>query len=192
MALREGYMWRENVRPALQRAGLDPLRVENKVASGTPDVNYMDGWLELKCVDRWPARGGALALPHFTKEQRIFLRTRWQRGGNAWLLLKVVKTRDWLLFDGATAAELLGKGADHAALELRAAAVAKSFDPSVFVPWLKGEEGLPGGALARYYRLRCGQTPEVTAREAGISLTDLINMETGAAEPHVLLDHWQS
>ena len=85
---------------------LDAFAVENPAWPGTPDVNYQEGWIELKQATRWPARGGALKLDHFTKQQRYFLRSRWQNGGNIFLLLKV--GREWLLFDGDVAADHVG------------------------------------------------------------------------------------
>ena len=50
----ESAMWREG-RPFLIAARLDPVRVENPIGPGTPDVNLADGrWIELKCVPAWP------------------------------------------------------------------------------------------------------------------------------------------
>lgn len=86
---------------------LDAFAVENRAWPGTPDVNYQEGWIELKQAGRWPPKGGDLKLEHFTKQQRYFLRERWGNGGNVFLLLKV--GRDWLLFDGDVAARDVGR-----------------------------------------------------------------------------------
>jgi len=81
-------------------APLDGKPVENPAWPGFPDVNYIEGVVELKKVDRWPAREATpLKLDHFTREQRIFLERRWRKGGNAFLLLQVNKT--FLLYDGS-------------------------------------------------------------------------------------------
>lgn len=86
---------------------LDAVSVENSVYAGTPDVNYAEGWLELKWVRSWPKnRDTPLRVPHFTQQQKLWLTRRWRSGGAAYLLLKV--SRDWLLFDGPTAAKVLG------------------------------------------------------------------------------------
>lgn len=99
-------MW-DAIRPVLAR--LDPVRVENPVCCpGTPDVNYVGGWIELKYADRWPPRGGPLRIDHFTSQQRTWLRRRRAAGGRAFVLLKV-GTREWLLFDGVRAADVLGE-----------------------------------------------------------------------------------
>lgn len=94
---------------------LDAFSVENLCGSGTPDVNYMEGWIELKHKDEWPKRATSVVrLPHFTPQQRLRLRRRWHLGGNAYLLLQV--EQDWLLFDGGTAAVHVGR-CDRSTLE---------------------------------------------------------------------------
>lgn len=82
--------------------------MENPVKPGTPDVNYREGWIELKWLRRWPVRPDTVvAIDHFTIQQRRFLRDRWRRGGHAWLLLQV--RRDWLLFPGPVAHDIVGR-----------------------------------------------------------------------------------
>lgn len=86
---------------------LDAIAVENGVLPGTPDVEFIGGWVELKSVESWPKRADTpLRLPHFNPEQRAWLRRRCRRGGKAWLLLRV--GREWLLFRGDQAADILG------------------------------------------------------------------------------------
>jgi len=92
---------------------LDAVAVENPAGPGTPDVNYVEGWLELKWARRWPKRGGMLEMEHFTPQQRVWLTRRWRAGGNAHLLLQV--RREWLLFRGDVAANVVGH-ADRAML----------------------------------------------------------------------------
>lgn len=87
--------------------GLDPVRIENKLELGVPDVNYVEGWIELKWVRRPPIRGGVLTLDHFTPHQQTWLTRRTHSKGRAFLLLKV--SNEWLLFTGLSAAENLGK-----------------------------------------------------------------------------------
>ena len=94
---------------------LDAWSVENPCRPGTPDVNYIEGWIELKWKSDWPSRPGTpVRLPHFTPQQKLHLARRWLKGGNAYLLLQVAQ--DWLLFDGKTAAEHVGQE-NRAALE---------------------------------------------------------------------------
>lgn len=97
-------MW-GRVRKALK--GLDPVRVENRVELGTPDVNYVEGWLELKWQRKAPKRGGILRLDHeFMLEQRVWAIRRHHAGGRCFLFLKI--QNEWLLFYGYVAAEFLG------------------------------------------------------------------------------------
>ncbi len=96
---------RRNVITMLQP--LDAIAVENPAHIGTPDVCFIEGWIELKVVKRWPPRGGILRLEHFTNQQRVWLLRRCRLGGRAILLLQV--GLEWLLFDGETAANLVGR-----------------------------------------------------------------------------------
>ncbi len=100
----EAAMWR-SLRSVLRP--LDPVRVENPVVPGTPDLNYSHGWIELKFAKQWPPKEGPLRIDHFTRQQRAWLIRRRKAGGLAFVLLKVGKT-EWLLFDGAIAATVLG------------------------------------------------------------------------------------
>lgn len=88
----------------------DAISVENRVLPGTPDVEYIGGWVELKWLRRWPRNADVseVKIDHFTREQRVWLKRRWRRGGRAFLLLQA-NQRDWLLFDGETAAQRVGR-----------------------------------------------------------------------------------
>lgn len=103
----ESLFW-DKVKPLL--CGLHPVRIENAVALGTPDVNCSLGWIELKQVQTKdiPKRPDTiLSLDHYTNEQRIFQLKRSRAGGPCWLLLLLGS--EWLLFDAKTAWEKVGK-----------------------------------------------------------------------------------
>lgn len=87
---------------------LHAVAVENPVCPGTPDVNYADGMLELKSLPEWPTDPrSTLLVPHFTPQQRLWLRKRHLAGGRVHLLLKVED--DWLLIPGYEAAVHVGR-----------------------------------------------------------------------------------
>ena len=99
---------RQKVIQLLKKAKLDPVSVENPIYPGTPDLNYTCGWLELKWLRQWPTNDASVVkLDHFTREQRAWLKRRWGKGGNVFLLLQC--KMDWLLFDGETAAKYVGR-----------------------------------------------------------------------------------
>ena len=101
----ERGMW-NSLRPILKP--LDPVRIESPITPGNPDVNYTLGWIELKYMPRWPIKGGPLRVDHYTPEQRKWALRRKKAGGRVYLLLKVGRD-EWLLFDGAVAAQIIGK-----------------------------------------------------------------------------------
>jgi hypothetical protein len=113
----ESIFWRK-VRPILIAAKLDPVRVENPIHPGTPDVNLANGnWIELKSIECWPVRASTcLRIGHYTNQQRVWLYRRWKYApGSTFLLLEVRSVRQWLLFDGDVAAKIVGKStaAEH-------------------------------------------------------------------------------
>jgi hypothetical protein len=115
---------------------LDAFAVENRVRPGTPDVNYIDGWIELKWIRRWPRNADAsfVHLDHFTPQQRLWLKTRWRKGGRSFLLLQANQT-DWLLFDGETAAQVVGR-VTRPELYQRALATWKGLNEKELIEWL--------------------------------------------------------
>ncbi len=115
----ESAMWKY-LRPYLLRAKLDPVRVENPIHPGTPDVNLANGfWVELKSIEAWPVRANTtVSMAWYTPQQRVFLFRRWRFApGTTHLLLEVRATKQWLLFDGDVAAKIVGRvtAAEHQA-----------------------------------------------------------------------------
>jgi len=97
-------------RPRVLRALklLHGVAIESPIKAGTPDVNFCEGWVELKTLKAWPVRPDTIVrLPHYTLHQRRWLRDRWRVGSSAWLLLSV--RREWLLFTGQDAHDKAGK-----------------------------------------------------------------------------------
>ena len=86
---------------------LDAMAVENPARPGTADVNYIEGWIELKQLRRWP-RSPSDIVPcgHFRPGQRVWIRRRARKGGRVHVLLQV--HADWLLLPGGWAADNLG------------------------------------------------------------------------------------
>lgn len=103
----EESMW-GRVRRAL--SGLDPVRVENRCETGTPDVNYVEGWIELK-IGEAPKRKGIFKIDHYTSQQRTWAVRRAHSGGRVFLFLKV--SNEWILLKGEVAAQYL----NHTTLE---------------------------------------------------------------------------
>jgi hypothetical protein len=87
----------------------DALAVENPAFPGTPDVNCTLGWIELKQHPCWPriTADRPVLCPKFTPQQRVWLIRRTRAGGIADLLWKI--GQEWLLFDGQTAARIVGR-----------------------------------------------------------------------------------
>lgn len=87
---------------------LHAISIENSCGVGTPDVNYVHGWIELKAMPHWPAGATTpLRIPHYTNEQKIWAVKRARTGGRCDLLLKV--ETEWFCFEGDIAAQHLGK-----------------------------------------------------------------------------------
>lgn len=92
------------------------VRIENLTELGTPDVEGSIGgvgfWIELKEIAGWPVKPETpVRIPHYRKEQRLWIRARTRAGGRVFLLLRVGKhpRARYLLFSGAFAWEHVGK-----------------------------------------------------------------------------------
>ena len=76
---------------------LHGIAVENPTLPGTPDVNYIDGWIELKWLRNWPSRATTVAkLDHYTPQQKLWIRKRHKKGGKVFVMLQC--KREWFLF----------------------------------------------------------------------------------------------
>lgn len=88
---------------------LDAIAVENPVYPGTPDVNYVEGWIELKSLDALPKKlhSTKVKIEHYTKQQRAWILKRHLKGGKVFLLLQIAN--EWFLFNGRFAAQKVGR-----------------------------------------------------------------------------------
>ncbi len=86
---------------------LHAVAVENPALPGTPDVNYVEGWIELKCWGSWPKKSGTpLRIEHWTPKQRVFHVRRSRAGGETYVLIEI--GTESILLEGGLAARILG------------------------------------------------------------------------------------
>jgi len=86
---------------------LDAMPVENPAKPGTPDVEYLGGWIEVKVADK-PKRGAtAVSVRHYTQQQRIWARDRIRARGTCLFFIQVC--HEYVLLDGAVAADVIGE-----------------------------------------------------------------------------------
>lgn len=91
---------------------LDLMRVENHMVPGTPDVNGAGGlWVEMKCAAQpKDPRKEPPSVPHFTPQQKLWLRKRTTTGKDrcfVFLKLGTVKNAEYILVDGRWAIDNL-------------------------------------------------------------------------------------
>jgi hypothetical protein len=83
---------------------LDPMPVDNPRRPGTPDINFVEGWMELKYMPEWPRKASTLVkFPKFSTQQRVWLVKRSVRQGNCFVFLQVKNL--YLLFEGGFAGQ---------------------------------------------------------------------------------------
>jgi hypothetical protein len=76
----ESTLWNK-LEPKLRE--LHPVRIENLVGEGQPDVNYVMGWIELKDVARFPMKRRGLRT-----SQIVWIRSRVAVGGIVWIIVR--------------------------------------------------------------------------------------------------------
>ena len=90
----------------------DACRIESAVTTGFPDVDFgmingTQGKIELKNLASFPKRPETtVKIPHFTKEQKLWIRNRGRTSGNVWLLVRVLD--ELFLFTWSRAVERIG------------------------------------------------------------------------------------
>lgn len=85
----------------------DPVRVENSVGPGTPDISFIGGWIESKFLPRWPKRANTVVqVRHYVPEQRAWHVKRRTAGGVVFVVIQIAN--DVLVFDAMDAAKGLG------------------------------------------------------------------------------------
>lgn len=116
---------------------LDAQAVENgRTNPGTPDVEFMGGWIEIKYLPKWPKRENTpVVIHHFTAEQRIWLKQRFAKGGKVLVLIRIADC--YLLFDGHLAAENIGTWTQREMYAFSIFDCGRRFDTVRFVETIK-------------------------------------------------------
>lgn len=117
---------------------LDAISVENRCGLGTPDVNYVEGWIECKWLRKWPKRPETVVkLDHeLMAGQRAWIKRRAKRDGDVFVLLQC--GREWLLIEGHYAACELGKQTREQLIESCAAYWKNGLNDDELVEVLRG------------------------------------------------------
>lgn len=116
---------------------LDAVPVENRLRSGHPDVNCTIADIECKYMKTWPKSADVrpVRFPHpLSKEQAVWLKRRWDRGGITLVCAQV--SLDWFFFLGSTAGEVFGK-LTRPQMEGHAGLHMKRLDAERLIAWLK-------------------------------------------------------
>lgn len=97
----------------LQRKGRrkwDAQRHEDRLSSGIPDVSFgargIDGWIELKALEAWPAREDTRVDVGLSRDQALWLSRRGDAGSGRCFVLIRVGSKEWFLFRYDDAMEL--------------------------------------------------------------------------------------
>lgn len=114
---------------------LDGMAVENFALPGTPDVNFCEGWLELKWLQGWPKNPNKpVPMRHFRPHQRLWIRRRAKAGGKVYIVLQV--RAEWLVLDPLLGAKMLGTATRAELFSITLLHMAKHFDPEALVEFL--------------------------------------------------------
>jgi hypothetical protein len=106
----------------IQRAlsGRDPVRVENAVGPGTPDIYFIAGWIESKRLPAWPKKADSVVkVPKYVPEQRAWHVRHRHQGGVVYLAIEVESTT--FVFDASRGRPIPGN--DDALTNARQGAV---------------------------------------------------------------------
>lgn len=112
-------------------AGRDPMRVENAVGPGTPDIEYIGGWIESKQLPDYPKKAKTVVrVDHYVRGQRGWHMRRRAAGGRVHVVIEVA--RDVYVFDAYAAAQHLGIDWTRRDMVEHAAVVMSPWDYATF------------------------------------------------------------
>jgi hypothetical protein len=127
----------------IQRAlsGRDPVRVENAVGPGTPDIYFIAGWIESKRLPAWPKKADSVVkVPKYVPEQRAWHVRHRHQGGVVYLAIEVESTT--FVFDASVAAQYLGM-MTRSQMHAKARFVCSPWDGKAFRKFIDSDK-LPG------------------------------------------------
>lgn len=134
-------------------APLHAVPVENPAKPGTPDVNYVEGWIELKWLRSWPKRPETVVtIDHYTIQQKLWAYKRRKAGGQCWFLLQCHK--EWLLLDGAVAAFTVNRATRAQLVEAAVAYFPAGLVAADLVDYLRTKQAPYRFTLDEFNRLR--------------------------------------
>jgi hypothetical protein len=71
-----------------QLKGRHSFRIENLACPGTPDIGYVNGFVECKWLAKWP-KNGVARFRHWTAQQACWHKEHWAAGGQSWIVAQV-------------------------------------------------------------------------------------------------------
>jgi hypothetical protein len=114
----------------------DPRRCENTVDPGTPDIHYVNGWIEDKQV-RFPSTPGLIIkVDHYHSGQRGWQVRRRRAGGLCHVAIEDSRTGWCYVFDALDAAQHLGIDWTERDMRMFASYFSKRWDGRAFREWL--------------------------------------------------------
>ena len=81
---------------------LDAQSIEVPIKSGVPDVNFKNGWIEIKFKESWPKNADEVPIKFkhpITPAQKVWMRRRVRKGGRCFVCAKVAS--EWFFWDVA-------------------------------------------------------------------------------------------
>lgn len=116
---------------------LHAVAIENHMRAGTPDINYIDGWIECKWLQAYPKNiNNSIRFKHtLTQGQKLWLCSRAKRGGVALVCCKISK--DWYVFDAFTAYANFDKMNKEDMIEKSIYHSIGKLDKERFLAWLR-------------------------------------------------------
>lgn len=97
-----------NRRVCAALAGFAPVRVENPACPGTPDIAYVNGWIEDKKITFPKRENSVVKVKHFTQKQRSWLVRHHCAGGVCHVVLEDSRSGGVYIIRGDLAAQELG------------------------------------------------------------------------------------